>query len=161
MAGWGFNIFIWTIYIIPLVSCDSSHLRTVSSSVFSWYLLSTYSCGIRIISAIWSTQSGLFDVVSIIYGKARPNSRRLILWSGASDANRPLLWPKTLSRWAADHEARWAFPLTLRLPNHASLCWALSAARWSLSRWFLRLSLSLLRIPLVNRTYFFLAFKCS
>ena len=49
--------------------------------------------------------------------------------------------PKTLSHWAADCEAQWVLS---RLVNRASLCWVLSAARQSLLRWFLHLSLSLL-----------------
>ena len=34
--------------------------------------------------------------------QACPNSRRLVLWFRVCDANRPLLRPKSLSRWAAD-----------------------------------------------------------
>ena len=51
-------------------------------------------------------KSGLFWC-SLYCDQAHPNSRRLILWSGVSDANHPLLWPKTLSCWAADREAQW------------------------------------------------------
>ena len=131
---------------IPLVSCDSN-LFTSLHCLLKCLLVDI--CWVHTavgseFSLLWSMESGLFDVVSTICTKARPNSRRLVLWFGVSDANHPLLWLKTLSRWAADHEAWWALSLTLRLANRASLCWTLSAARQSLSRWFLRLSLSLL-----------------
>jgi len=67
--GWGFNISIFRWF--P-VTPTSSHLDTVSSSVYSGYLLSTYSCGIRVLSdmeyGVWP-----FDVVCE-------------LWYGVSEA---------------------------------------------------------------------------
>ena len=45
------------------------------------------------------------------------------------------------------------YPYTLCLINRASLCWALSAARRSLSRWFLCLTLSLLSSDSISESY--------
>ena len=153
-AGWGFNIFVWTsIFRWFPVTPTYSHLCTVSSSIYSGYLhiqlcdQNSLSNGVR--------SQAFFDAVSINYFRQDgPYSRRLFLWSGVSNANRPLLWPKTLSPWAVDHEARWALFLTLScLVNRASLCWALSAAWRSLSSWFLCLSLSLLSSDSISESY--------
>ena len=126
----GFNILVWT-------------------SIFRWFHISALSPQVSIvdicwvhtavgseISQLWSTKSGLFWC-SLYCIQIRPNSRWLVLLSGVSDANHPLLWPKTLYRWPADHVAWWALFLISISLNHASLCWVLSAAWRSLSRWFL------------------------
>ena len=86
-----------------------------------------------------------FDVVSIALklAPARDNS-----FSGLESLTiialscNPKLSPA--GHQTARHDGFYPFN-TLRLVNCASLCWALSAARRPLSRWFLRLSLSFFR----------------
>ena len=132
--------------------------RASLRSGVSWVRL---LCCARLICLRWASLWSGVSWVSLLCCARLICSKLFVLWSEVSNSNRPLLWSETLSRWAADREARWALSLTLHLANRASLCWALSAARRSLSRWFLRLTLSLLRIPWVNRTYFFLTFNRS
>ena len=64
MKGWMRVQHLHMNKYVLLVSCDSKlHLCTVSSSVYSRYLLSTYSCGIRICLGVQS--HAFVDVVSI------------------------------------------------------------------------------------------------
>ena len=71
-AGWGFNTFVWTsIFRWFPVTPTYLQLCTVSSSVYSGYLLSTYRCGIRILSAM-ETKLGLF-LCSLYCTQARAN----------------------------------------------------------------------------------------
>ena len=121
---------------IPLVPVTPtySQLCTVSSSVYSEYLLSTNRCGNSLSYGVWS--QAYFDVVSIALRLAPTwddlfsglNSVTLITLSCD-----PKLSPA--GQQTAKHDG--LYPLL-------TLCWALSAVRRSLSYWFLRLSLSLL-----------------
>ena len=62
---WGFNTLIWTgvFHWFP-VSPNYSHLCTVSLSVYDGYLLSTYSCGIRILLALQTSLLWEWSVAS-------------------------------------------------------------------------------------------------
>ena len=73
-AGWGFNIFVRTSTFrwFP-VTPTYSQLCTVSSSVYSGYLLSSYRHGISILSAM---EYGVRPFLMCVYcAQARPNSR--------------------------------------------------------------------------------------
>ena len=117
MKGWMRVQHLHMNKYIPLVSCDSNlHLCTVSSSVYSRYLLSTYSCGIRICHGV--RNQAFFDVVSIALSLALTRDDS---FSGLESLTlialscNPKLSPA--GQQTTKHDG-----LTLCLVNRASLC---------------------------------------